>query len=317
VLFLAVPPLLQLPPRFIEGCAGWIVLAVLLELLSVLGFTVLFKLVFGAGMSRRQGFVAGLRAIGASTVLPAGGLVGPVIGARSTGRSDRTIGALTRSAVAFAVITNLPGVLVLGALGLSLWLGWPAGPHDTTLTLLAAGVALVVLLGGWLMRGTLVLEGPPGRRHALSAQSRLAAVVNLMRGGLAEANLLLSARNWKLAGAVGYFAFDNAVLWAAFRAHGWAPPVSVIVMGYLVGSLGTALPLPAGIGAVEGGLIGALVLYGVPAAPAAGAVLLYRGVSLLIPVVVSACAWALRPGARVPVRALRGSKPGTLVTESG
>ena len=36
VLFLAVPPLLQLPPRFIEGCAGWIVLAVVLDGILVL-----------------------------------------------------------------------------------------------------------------------------------------------------------------------------------------------------------------------------------------------------------------------------------------
>ena len=38
-------------------------------------------------------------------------------------------------------------------------------------------------------------------------------------------------------------------------------------MGYLVGSLAGALPLPAGLGAVDGGLIGALALYGAPAAP--------------------------------------------------
>jgi uncharacterized membrane protein YbhN (UPF0104 family) len=74
-------------------------------------------------------------------------------------------------------------------------------------------------------------------------------------------------------------------------------------MGYLVGSLGAALPMPAGLGAVEGGLIGALVLYGAPAGPAAGAVLLYRGVSLLLPVALSACAWALLPLARLRLQA--------------
>ena len=59
-------------------------------------------------------------------------------------------------------------------------------------------------------------------------------------------------------------------------------------MGYLVGSLAGALPLPAGLGAVDGGLIGALVLYGAPAAPAAAAVLLYRGISLSVPAVLGA-----------------------------
>ena len=105
--------------------------------------------------------------------------------------------------------------------------------------------------------------------------------------------------NWKLVGALGYYAFDNAVLWAAFRAYGHAPAFSVIVMAYLVGSLGSLLPLPAGIGAVEGGLIGALVLYGVPAAPAAGAVLLYRGISLSLPLGLSATAWIMAPATRL------------------
>jgi uncharacterized membrane protein YbhN (UPF0104 family) len=71
------------------------------------------------------------------------------------------------------------------------------------------------------------------------------------------------------------------------------------VMGYLVGSLGSVVPVPGGLGAVEGGLIGALVLYGAPAGQAAGAVLLYRGVSLLLPVGLGASAWAVLPVARL------------------
>jgi uncharacterized protein (TIRG00374 family) len=62
-------------------------------------------------------------------------------------------------------------------------------------------------------------------------------------------------------------------------------------MGYLVGSLAGALPLPGGLGAVDLGLIGALVLYGSPAAPAAAAVLLYRGLSLAVPVALGAIGW--------------------------
>jgi hypothetical protein len=54
---------------------------------------------------------------------------------------------------------------------------------------------------------------------------------------------VLVAGNWKLLGApLAYYVFDNAVLWAAFRAYGNAPPLGVIVMGYLVGSLATAAP---------------------------------------------------------------------------
>lgn len=68
--------------------------------------------------------------------------------------------------------------------------------------------------------------------------------------------------------------------------------LSVIVRdGYLVGSLGTVLPVPAGIGAVNGGLIGALVLYGAAPIPAAGAVVLYRGLSLSLAVTLNGATW--------------------------
>jgi hypothetical protein len=66
----------------------------------------------------------------------------------------------------------------------------------------------------------------------------------------------------------------------------------------VVGSLGAALPLPAGIGATEGGLIGALVLYGAPAGPSAAAVLLYRALTLLFSTLLGAAAWGALPAGR-------------------
>lgn len=115
--FLAVPSLAGVPARVIEGCAKWIGLAGALELLSVLGFVVVFKLVFGARMTWRQGAPAGLRAIGATTVLPVGGFVGPAVGAGSTDTEGASLSELTRSSATFLVLTNAPGVIVLAALG--------------------------------------------------------------------------------------------------------------------------------------------------------------------------------------------------------
>ena len=37
-------------------------------------------------------------------------------------------------------------------------------------------------------------------------------------------------------------------------------------MGYLIGQLGGLLPIPGGVGGIDGGLIGTLVVYGAPAA---------------------------------------------------
>ena len=56
------------------------------------------------------------------------------------------------------------------------------------------------------------------------------------------------------------------MLWAAFHAFGHSPPLTVILMGYLIGQLGGLLPIPGGIGGIDGGLIGTLIVYGAPAA---------------------------------------------------
>ena len=303
-VFLAIPPLAHLPAHLVTACAKWIALAAALELLSILGFVLAFALVFGRRLGARERIGAGLRALGASTVLPAGGLIGPVVAAQTASVEARPLPALTQSMVALTILTNAPGLLVLGGLGFALWLGWLPGPHTALLTLPAAGVATAIVAGAWLVGRPFQPRHTSDRKQPRSKRRRhLSATATTCRHGAVEARRLVADRNWKLAGAVGYYAFDNAVLWAAFQAYGRGPAISVIVMAYLVGSLGALLPLPAGIGGVEGGLIGALVLYGAPAAPAAGAVLLYRGISLSLQVGLGALAWGL-----VPARWLRSAR---------
>lgn len=80
------------------------------------------------------------------------------------------------------------------------------------------------------------------------------------------------------------------MLWVCFLAFGQAPAVAVIATAYLIGQLGGLLPLPAGIGGIDFGLIGALVLFDVPAADAAAAVVTYRAIQLWVPVVMGAAA---------------------------
>jgi uncharacterized protein (TIRG00374 family) len=58
---------------------------------------------------------------------------------------------------------------------------------------------------------------------------------------------------------------------------------AVLVVGYFLGTVGSLLPLPAGIGGVEGGMIGAFVAFGLPAGSAVIAVLAYRAISFWLP----------------------------------
>jgi uncharacterized protein (TIRG00374 family) len=69
-------------------------------------------------------------------------------------------------------------------------------------------------------------------------------------------------------------------------------PVSVVAMAYLIGQLGGLLPLPGGLGGVDGGLIGTFVVFGVPAAAAASAVLAYRVILFWLPLIAGAIAFA-------------------------
>ena len=93
-----------------------------------------------------------------------------------------------------------------------------------------------------------------------AAAAGAAAVASGVRGALA----MLRRGDPSLLGAVAWWGFDIAVLWACLRAFGEAPTVAVITMAYFAGTLGNLLPLPGGVGGVEGGMIGALIGFGVP-----------------------------------------------------
>jgi len=91
------------------------------------------------------------------------------------------------------------------------------------------------------------------------------------------------------------------------HAFGATPPITGVVLAYLLGQLGALIPVPAGIGGTEAGLIGALVLYGSATATATVAVLAYRALLLVIAATLGGWAFlalkrALRDGAaaRIP-----------------
>ena len=134
----------------------------------------------------------------------------------------------------------------------------------------------------------------------------VSVVVTQLELGVIAARGVLTGRSWRLLGAVSYYAFDNAVLWATFKAFGHAdPPIATLVMAYLIGSTAGSLPVPAGIGVVEGGMIGSFVLYGAPAICVGIAVLGYRTISTGLPLALGGGAFLTfcRPAAGKPTAA--------------
>jgi hypothetical protein len=89
-------------------------------------------------------------------------------------------------------------------------------------------------------------------------------------------------------------------------------------MAYLIGQLGNWLPVPGGIGGTELGLVGALVLYGLPALTATAAVLLYRVIELWIPAVLGITAFVqLRLLLRREAEAIKLCNPGDIIEVVG
>jgi uncharacterized membrane protein YbhN (UPF0104 family) len=110
--------------------------------------------------------------------------------------------------------------------------------------------------------------------------------------GVREARRLVRTGNPGLLGAILWWGFDIAVLWACFRAFGAAPAVGVLVVAYFVGMLANTLPLPGGVGGVDGGMVGALVAFGTDPGLAIVAVLAYRVFSFWLPIAPGAVAFA-------------------------
>jgi uncharacterized membrane protein YbhN (UPF0104 family) len=264
--------------RLASGRPAWIILAAAFEIMSVLGFATVFQVVFDDWLPKRSGLQMGLAVSAATILAPAGGLLAIAAGAKAL-RARGMPAAKTRSrAIAFLLITNAPNVLVLGVVGIALGVGLLDGPHAPSLTIVPAAIALGTIgLTVLLPRVSHQRATPP---HPRTARRFVSVAVTQLELGVIEALTLVSQRSWKLLGAVAYFAFDNAVLWAAFKAFGHAdPPIATLVIAYLIGSAAGSLPVPAGLGVVEGGMLALLVVFGVPAICAGIAVLAYRAVS--------------------------------------
>ena len=202
--------------------------------------------------------------------------------------------ALSRVALGREETVAVVGVVMaLGLSGphLSLWL--TVFPAAGALALVAL-VVLVPRLGAGTRR-----PATAGRIVRAMSASRRGLV-----GGVEEALAILRAREPLLfLGAIGYWAWDNAVLWATFHAFGYSPQIVVVLMAYLIGQLGGLLPLPGGLGGIDGGLFGAFVVYGAPAAVTAAAVLAYRIILFWLPLLVGSVTFvSLRRGLNRPDR---------------
>jgi uncharacterized membrane protein YbhN (UPF0104 family) len=310
-----LPGLDSLRSKFAHASLSWILVAIAFEVLSTLSYWPAFRSVFCTRMSWSHSYKIALAEEGADSVLPVGGAGGLALGAWALRRAGMPTADIGRKTVAFFLLTSVPNVVTLALIGLGLALGILPGHTSLALELAPVAVAIgavALAIGIGHLSRTLAgkVAGAEGSRLM-----RIAPALKITADGVQEAlRLLRRGDPWLLIGITGYMVFDILVLWASLRSIGLTPELALVWMAYVIGQLGNLIPLPAGIGGVELGLVGMLVLYGFKAVPSAAAVLIYRAIQLWVPAVLGGVAFVqLRMLLRHEAESIELCKPGEVV----
>ncbi len=281
--------------RLGDAAPAWLVVAGAFCVASYAAYVALFRGVVGSlvELDWRESYEVTMAGLAASLLFSAGGAGGVIL----TYWALRKAGMERREAacrmVAFLILLYSVYALAAIVVGILLRMGVLHGPNPAGLTIVPAAVAgallgiglLLTLIPGDLERrmGSASEAGRLGRLArrfatvpatlARGARTALALIRSPSRGGLA------------VAGAIGYWAANIGILWASFHGYGISVPLGVVVMGFFVGLAANLVPLaPAGVGAVDAGMIGVFVLFGYDGAVVFPAILTYRFFAFWLPI---------------------------------
>jgi putative heme transporter len=336
VLFDSSDELLTAADTLTSVRVGWVVLAVLVEVLSYAA-----RGAAAAVVLRRAGGGAGVTTLSAATLagdaaaycLPFGFAASGVVMVDLLRR--RQVSAVVAGWL-FAVcsVFYVSSVTVLTIIAVQI-----AGDDDPVagLQAISAGLlgALVLCGVGYALlrrpgiRGRLsqLLCGMFGRRRAARSDdgrvSRFGALPLTVRSAVRNwARQLRAVRITPVVGAVAFvlmmvsWVADVAVLAIAFLALNSAPPWTGLLLAYCAGQIAASVPVtPGGIGVVEGSITLALVAFGGAETITLAAVLLYRLIAYWGCLPAGGLAWLmLRTTSRVPATAPGAARDGPVTT---
>jgi uncharacterized protein (TIRG00374 family) len=299
-LYLVLPKLAGLRDTWDRARAGeptWLIVAGLLEVLSFGGYILLFRTVFVRGYDRinwSASYQITMASVAATRLFASAGAGGVVLTAWALRRAGMGRRLVACRMIAFLVLLYavFMGSLVIFGIGLRTGVFNGSAPFAVTVIPAIFGAAVIIIALAMAF-----LPADFERRLERWASGSNERVAKIARGvatvpasfasGVRTAIKLIRERHWGVLGAVAWWGFDIGTLWASFHAFGGPgiPTFPVIVVGYFCGQLGNLLPLPGGIGGVDGGMIGAFIAFGVPGGLAVVAVLVYRGFSFWIPTI--------------------------------
>jgi uncharacterized membrane protein YbhN (UPF0104 family) len=286
--------------RLEHASAGLVVLAAVFEMLSFAGYVALTRIVFAPAAPRiswRAALEITLAGVVATRIVTAGGAGGIALTAwalRAAGLDGRSAAARLAGFLALLYSVYFAALALAGA-------GLAAGvlPGGAPTGLALAGAALGALVVG-LALAALLVPGDLERRARRAAGRRgrlgrlaggLASAPAVAREAVALALGIARGRPVALASALAGWGFDVAVLWSTFEMFGAAPPVSVLVLCYFLGQAAQVIPIPGGVGPVEGGMIAAFAACGVPVSLALISVVAYKTISTWLPAVPGTLAY--------------------------
>jgi uncharacterized membrane protein YbhN (UPF0104 family) len=286
----------------------WVLAAVAIEILSETAFVVSWRAIVDPedllsrdGRGERTGSRVAWVQLGGGMLVPGGTLSSVGVGAWILHRFGMPTKLIAERQFNLQFLNTGVDALALIVFGLALATGIFPGESKLTLTLLPALVAATGIAGALLVARS-------GRSHAMRLQAthpKIAATITALADAVADTKGLLTHRTGlkSVLGAVGYLGLDVLVLWSAFLAIGAhpAPSFAVVLMAYIIGALGGSIPLPAGAGSI-GGMVGMLILYGVPHGPAVAAVLLYQAIGQLVPLIGGGIAYLFLRGRFGPIQ---------------
>jgi putative heme transporter len=264
--------------RLSRTSIAWIVVAAVVELAACAAYAWLFHGAFSHGeyvVSPGRATQIGVGELAGFAVSPTGA-GGPALRLWALLRGGMPFAVVMTRSVLHAVVFQVPYVVAALLLGVCALFGLGGGHAHTALAL--APVALIVaavLLAVWISR---LARRPAGAQSRWRSIAR--DIIQAVPNGIRATPRRLRERPTLLLAAIGYWAADCGVLVIAFAAVHGSAPIVVIVLAYMLGQLGNALPLPGGVGGVEPAMLGVLTSSGVDPALGGAAVILYRFVSL-------------------------------------
>jgi uncharacterized membrane protein YbhN (UPF0104 family) len=266
---------------------GWIAVGAVCECVSLAGYVALLSLVAEGPTSRiglRESAQVTLAGAAATRLLPTAGVGGAAVALWALRRAGLKALEAARTLLAFMVVVYAVFLAAIALAGGALALGLVRARGPLALSAVPAAAALLAIVLALLLalRRDAGDGAPAGddvpRADAL--RRRLGAAARLLGDAVRQALGVVRSRDPRLAGAIAYWTFDAAVLWAMLHAFGAPPALPVVALAYLIGQVANTLPIP---GSVSGGIAAVLIAFGVPAGLAIASVLAYRTVAVWLP----------------------------------